>query len=75
MIIKGEILSTRKVYNIHTIKFRFHVIIDGEKYFVVSPHKIRKLAIDRGVLLIFDECTSTFRETLDGLHKKIRGRA
>jgi glutamate-1-semialdehyde 2,1-aminomutase len=33
-------------------------------------HKVRKLASDRGIVLIFDECTSGFRETYGGLHKK-----
>jgi len=28
------------------------------------------LATDRGIVLIFDECTSGFRETFGGLHKK-----
>jgi glutamate-1-semialdehyde 2,1-aminomutase len=32
--------------------------------------KIRKLCSDRGIVLIFDECTSGFRETYGGLHKK-----
>ena len=32
--------------------------------------KVRKLATDRGIVLIFDECTSGFRETFGGLHKK-----
>ena len=32
-------------------------------------HKVRKLATDRGIVLIFDECTSGFRETFGGLHK------
>ncbi|WP_133511733.1 aminotransferase class III-fold pyridoxal phosphate-dependent enzyme [Candidatus Thiosymbion oneisti] len=31
---------------------------------------VRKLAIDKDIVLIFDECTSGFRETLGGLHKK-----
>lgn len=31
--------------------------------------KIRKLASDRHIVLIFDECTSGFRQTLGGLHK------
>jgi glutamate-1-semialdehyde 2,1-aminomutase len=31
---------------------------------------VRKLATDRGIVLIFDECTSGFRETFGGLHKK-----
>jgi glutamate-1-semialdehyde 2,1-aminomutase len=33
-------------------------------------HKVRKLSTDRGIVLIFDECTSGFRETFGGLHKK-----
>ena len=32
--------------------------------------KVRKLATDRSIVLIFDECTSGFRETFGGLHKK-----
>ncbi len=32
-------------------------------------HKVRKLATDKGIVLIFDECTSGFRQTFGGLHK------
>jgi len=32
--------------------------------------KVRKLASDNNIVLIFDECTSGFRETFGGLHKK-----
>ncbi len=32
-------------------------------------HKVRKLATDNGIVLIFDECTSGFRQTFGGLHK------
>lgn len=32
-------------------------------------HKVRKLATDRSIVLIFDECTSGFRQTFGGLHK------
>ena len=32
--------------------------------------KVRQLATDNGIVLIFDECTSGFRETLGGIHKK-----
>ena len=32
--------------------------------------KVRKLSNDNGIILIFDECTSGFRETFGGLHKK-----
>ena len=33
-------------------------------------HNVRKLADDNNIVLIFDECTSGFRETFGGLHKK-----
>lgn len=32
--------------------------------------KVRQLATEKGIVLIFDECTSGFRETFGGLHKK-----
>ena len=32
--------------------------------------KVRELATKKGIVLIFDECTSGFRETFGGLHKK-----
>jgi glutamate-1-semialdehyde 2,1-aminomutase len=32
--------------------------------------KVRKLADEKGIVLIFDECTSGFRETFGGIHKK-----
>lgn len=32
--------------------------------------KVRNLASEHGIILIFDECTSGFRETFGGLHKK-----
>ena len=35
-------------------------------------HKVRKLATDKGIVLIFDECTSGFRECYGGLHKKYK---
>jgi glutamate-1-semialdehyde 2,1-aminomutase len=33
-------------------------------------HKVRNLATKNNIVLIFDECTSGFRETYGGLHKK-----
>jgi glutamate-1-semialdehyde 2,1-aminomutase len=32
-------------------------------------HKVRELASARGIVLIFDECTSGFRQSFGGLHK------
>lgn len=34
--------------------------------------RARELATQKGIVLIFDECTSGFRETFGGLHKKYR---
>ena len=31
--------------------------------------KVRELATNRGIVLVFDECTSGFRQTFGGLHK------
>ena len=33
-------------------------------------HKVRELTAEKNIILIFDECTSGFRETYGGLHKK-----
>jgi glutamate-1-semialdehyde 2,1-aminomutase len=33
-------------------------------------NKVRKLANEKKIILIFDECTSGFRETYGGIHKK-----
>lgn len=32
-------------------------------------HKVRELATRRGIVLVFDECTSGFRQTFGGIHK------
>ena len=31
--------------------------------------KVRKLASEKNIVLIFDECTSGFRQTFGGIHK------
>ena len=33
-------------------------------------HRVRELKDQRGIILVFDECTTGFRETFGGLHKK-----
>ena len=35
----------------------------------LSLSKVRKLANKKGIILIFDECTSGFRKNFGGLHK------
>lgn len=32
-------------------------------------HKVRQIATERGIVLIFDECSSGFRQTFGGIHK------
>jgi len=32
-------------------------------------HKVRKLATEKGIVLVFDECSSGFRQTFGGIHK------
>jgi glutamate-1-semialdehyde 2,1-aminomutase len=32
-------------------------------------HKVRQMATERNIVLVFDECTSGFRQTFGGLHK------
>lgn len=50
-------------------------VIKMEVYRNVEPQdnflqRVRDLATSKGIVLIFDECTSGFRETWGGLHKK-----
>ncbi len=53
--------------NIGVIKMEVARNLGPENNFL---HKVRRLATERGIVLIFDECTSGFRETFGGLHKK-----
>lgn len=54
-------------HNIGVIKMEVVRNMGPEDNFLL---KVRELATDRGIVLIFDECTSGFRETFGGLHKK-----
>ena len=50
-------------------------VIKMEVYRNIEPvdsflERVRKLASDNGVVLVFDECTSGFREGFGGLHKE-----
>jgi glutamate-1-semialdehyde 2,1-aminomutase len=63
----NEIENLIKEKNIGTIVMEVMRNIEPEDYFL---KKVRKLAIDNKIVLIFDECTSGFRETFGGLHKK-----
>ena len=54
-------------HDIGIIKMEVSRSIAPKKGFLES---IRKLATEHNIILIFDECTSGFRETFGGLHKK-----
>ena len=54
-------------HDLAAIKMEVVRNIQPEKGFL---DKIRKIADDNGIVLIFDECTTGFRETFGGVHKK-----
>lgn len=61
-----ELETLVNTHDIGTIKMEVSRNLGPENGFL---EKVRKLATDRGIVLIFDECTSGFRQTLGGLHK------
>jgi glutamate-1-semialdehyde 2,1-aminomutase len=63
----AELEALVNAHNIGVIKMEVVRNMGPEDNFL---HKVRKLATERGIVLIFDECTSGFRETFGGLHKK-----
>ena len=54
-------------HDIGTIKMEVSRNIEPEEGFLEG---VRNIATDNNIVLIFDECTSGFRETFGGLHKK-----
>ena len=63
----AELEALVSSHNIGVIKMEVVRNMGPEDNFL---HKVRKLATDNDIVLIFDECTSGFRETFGGLHKK-----
>jgi glutamate-1-semialdehyde 2,1-aminomutase len=63
----AELEALVNAHDIGVIKMEVVRNVGPEDNFL---HKVRKLATERGIVLIFDECTSGFRETFGGLHKK-----
>jgi glutamate-1-semialdehyde 2,1-aminomutase len=55
-----------EVHEIGVIKMEVSRNTGPENQFL---HKVRQLATAKGIVLIFDECTSGFRQTFGGLHK------
>jgi|TARA_B110000971_G_scaffold40588_1_gene39792 glutamate-1-semialdehyde 2,1-aminomutase len=62
-----ELENLVKTHKIGVIKMEVVRDIEPTDNFL---KKVRQLADDKGIVLIFDECTSGFRETFGGLHKK-----
>ena len=61
-----ELLSIVDNNDIGVIKMEVSRNMGPEDNFL---QKVRDLATDRGIVLIFDECTSGFRQSFGGLHK------
>tara|TARA_B100001250_G_scaffold192999_1_gene165915 strand:- start:395 stop:1696 length:1302 start_codon:yes stop_codon:yes gene_type:complete len=55
-----------KTKNIGVIKMEVYRNKEPENNFL---HRIRKLANEHNIILVFDECTSGFRKNFGGLHK------
>ncbi len=64
-----ELLKIVNSKNIGTIKMEFS---RGNLPDIVFLKKVRKLANRKKIILIFDECTSGFRQCLGGLHMKYK---
>ena len=62
----SELDELVKTHDIGVIKMEVSRNIGPKDNFL---HKVRKLASQQGIVLIFDECTSGFRQSFGGLHK------
>jgi glutamate-1-semialdehyde aminotransferase len=62
-----ELKKIVKEKNIGIIKMEVYRNIEPKDNFL---KKVREIATDNKIILIFDECTSGFRETFGGIHKK-----
>jgi glutamate-1-semialdehyde 2,1-aminomutase len=62
----GELEALVNAHDIGVIKMEVVRNKGPEDNFL---HKVRELATRRGIVLIFDECTSGFRQTFGGLYK------
>ena len=62
-----ELENLVKSHDIGVIKMEVTRSIRPENNFL---QKVRQLASDKDIVLVFDECTTGFRETYGGIHKK-----
>jgi glutamate-1-semialdehyde 2,1-aminomutase len=61
-----ELEELVRVHDIGVIKMEVSRNINPKDKFL---HKVRELASERNIVLVFDECTSGFRQSFGGLHK------
>jgi glutamate-1-semialdehyde 2,1-aminomutase len=61
-----ELVALTNTHDIGVIKMEVSRNFGPEDDFLM---KVRKLATEKNIILIFDECTSGFRQTFGGLHK------
>lgn len=61
-----ELKALVEQHDIGVIKMEVSRNLGPENDFL---HKVRQLATERRIVLVFDECTSGFRQTFGGLHK------
>ena len=62
----GELQELVRNHDVGVIKMEVSRNMGPEPGFLES---VRQLATDQGIVLIFDECTSGFRQTFGGLHQ------
>ena len=62
----AELEELVRTHDIGVIKMEVSRNMDPEDTFL---HKVRNLASKKNIVLIFDECTSSFRQSFGGLHK------
>ena len=62
----AELEALVNAYDIGVIKMEVVRNLGPQDKFL---HTVRQLANERGIVLIFDECTSGFRQTFGGVHK------
>lgn len=62
-----ELLNLVETHDVGVIKMEVLRNFGPEDNFL---HKVRELATRKNIVLIFDECTSGFRETFGGIYKK-----
>ncbi len=58
-----------KKEKIKIIKMEVKRFLEPDPYFL---KKVRKFTKENNIILIFDECTTGFRETIGGIHKKYK---